>query len=56
MLVVESEWYRLGTRYYEKLPERIGDIIREDIQFVAGENLAPARARENLTTSTDPRR
>ena len=44
-LIVESEWYRLGTRYFEKLPQRAEDIIREDIQFVAGENLAPARVK-----------
>ena len=53
-LIVESEWYRLGTRYFEKLPQRVEDIIREDIQFVAGENLAPARVKAVVVSPRPP--
>jgi predicted Zn-dependent peptidase len=53
-LIVESEWYRLGTRYFEKLPQRTEDIIREDIQFVAGESLAPARVKAVVVSPRAP--
>ncbi len=53
-LIVEAEWYRLGTRYFEKLPQRVEDIIREDIQFVAGESLAPARVKAVVVSPQPP--
>lgn len=53
-LIVEAEWYRLGTRYFEKLPQRAEDIIREDVQYVAGECLGPARVKAVVVSPQPP--
>jgi predicted Zn-dependent peptidase len=53
-LQVESEWYRLGTRYLDSLPQRLENIIREDIQYIAQNNLAPENVKSVVVTPAPP--
>ncbi len=54
-MVLNEEWYRLGMRYFDKYPDFLDSVIKEDIQYLAHQYLSGGKLKVVSASMGDSR-